>query len=238
MGNSKGCIYLIPIVIAESTEASVIPPYVKPAIEKIDYYLAENVRTARRYFSKLKIGKPIESIQFEVLDKKTDETNIRALLNPVFNGQDVGIISESGCPGIADPGAMAVDFAHKNDIVIKPLVGPSSILLALIGSGLSGQHFAFHGYLPIDKVSRTKTINELETQSKRKDQTQIFIETPYRNDQLFSALLSECRNATRICVAKDLTGATELIQTKTVAQWRRKPIQIGKVPTVFLLHAS
>ncbi len=236
--NKKGILYLIPTFIAEGTDFSEIPAQVKQCASDIDYFLVENVRTTRRYFSKLKMGRPIEDLHFEVLDKKTDETALKSLMAPIFEGKNMGIVSESGCPGIADPGALAVNFAHKNDIRVIPIVGPSSLLLALMASGLNGQSFTFHGYLPIQKKEASQRIKQLEQDSRKKNETQLFIETPYRNNQLLDALLSTCRSDTRICVARGINGDKELIKTASVSDWKKLKMDLHKIPTVFLLLAN
>ena len=184
-----GKLYLIPNIIADNTQDAVITAQVKSVLPGITHFLAEDIRTARRFLSSLKIYDSIEPLHFEVLDKDTDPSVVPNLLSPVSKGIDMGIISESGCPGIADPGALAVRFAHENNIQVIPLVGPSSILLALMASGLNGQHFAFHGYLPIEAKEAEHAIRSLEKESRLKHQTQVFIETPYRSNALFQLLL-------------------------------------------------
>jgi 16S rRNA (cytidine1402-2'-O)-methyltransferase len=233
----KGKIYLIPTIIAEDTIEQAIPVHVRHVAASLDYFLAENIRTARRYLSALEIGKPIESLRFEQLDKNTSEQQIAQLLKPALEGKSVGILSEAGCPGVADPGALAVDYAHAHDIQVVPLVGPSSILMALMASGFNGQSFAFHGYLPIEKGKRGKAIKALEKDAERMDQTQIFMETPYRNNKLLEDLLSNLSPNTKLCVARDITGQSELVQTKRVGEWKNTELpDLHKVPTVFLLH--
>jgi 16S rRNA (cytidine1402-2'-O)-methyltransferase len=233
-----GTVYLIPTVIAEGTEASVITPQVKEILTHIDYFLVENIRTARRYLSALKIYSSIEPLHFEVLDKDTSWVQIADYFKSVIAGKNVGILSESGCPGVADPGSMAVAHAHKLGIRVVPLSGPSSLLLALMASGLNGQHFAFQGYLPIDTKEAAETIKRYERESKSKNQTQLFIETPYRNQSLFANLLKSLHDSTLLCVAVDLTGSKEFIQTKTVAHWKAKPIEMPKLPAVFLFLSA
>lgn len=235
---SKGTVYLIPTIISDNTHQQVIPGKIVDVLPGIQYFLAENVRTARRYLSSLKVYESIESLKIEVLDKDTEPGQLKGLFAPVLNGQHVGILSESGCPGVADPGAMAVQFAHQNQIQVVPLVGPSSILLALMASGLNGQRFAFHGYLPIDAKEGAKAIREFEKESKQKNQTQIFIETPYRNNTVFSALIANLGENVLLCVASDLTGANEYIKTQPIKKWRDQMCEWKKVPTVFLFLAS
>jgi len=234
---SKGTVYLIPTIISDDTQRQVIPGKIPDVLPSIHYFLAENVRTARRYLSSLKVYESIESLKIEVLDKDTEPGQLKGLFAPIMSGQNVGILSESGCPGVADPGAMAVQFAHQNQIRVVPLVGPSSILLALMASGLNGQRFAFHGYLPIEAKEGSKAIKEFEKESKQKNQTQIFIETPYRNNSVFSALLANLGENVLLCVASDLTGANELIKTQSIKKWKDQMHEWKKAPTVFLFLA-
>jgi 16S rRNA (cytidine1402-2'-O)-methyltransferase len=228
----NGKLFLIPNLIAEGTQ-QVIPPSVLEALPSIQYFLAEDVRTARRYLSGLKIYERIESLQFEVLNKDTTQVGLVELMKPLLEGKNVGVISESGCPGVADPGALAVAYAHQHGIQVVPLVGPSSILLALMASGLNGQRFAFHGYLPIDAKEAVKTIKELEKESQQKKQTQLFIETPYRNNQVLDHLLNSLKNETQLSIALDVTGVHEFIQTKSVGQWKKNKPALLKEPAVF-----
>ncbi len=178
----------------------------------IHHFLVEDVRTARRYLSALKIYPSIEALDFQILNKDSKPEDLPAMFAPIFQGINLGVISESGCPGIADPGALATKFAHENEIQVVPLVGPSSILLALMASGLNGQRFAFHGYLPIEAKECAHVIRDLEKESKQKNQTQIFIETPYRNNHLKELLLTNLKNETSLCIALDVTGTEERIQ--------------------------
>jgi 16S rRNA (cytidine1402-2'-O)-methyltransferase len=228
----NGKLFLIPNLIAEGTQ-QVIPPNVLEALPSLQYFLAEDVRTARRFLSGLKIYERIESLQFEVLNKDTTQVGLGELMKPLLEGKNVGVISESGCPGVADPGALAVAYAHQHGIQVVPLVGPSSILLALMASGLNGQRFAFHGYLPIDAKEAVKTIKELEKESQQKKQTQLFIETPYRNNQVLDHLLNSLKNETQLSIALDVTGVHEFIQTKSVGQWKKNKPALLKEPAVF-----
>lgn len=231
----KGKLYLIPTIIADDTQQIVIPAQVKNVLPSIHYFLAEEVRTARRYLSSLKVFESIEALHFRVLDKKTKESELKEFFKPVEEGHHLGVLSESGCPGVADPGALAVKFAHEQGITVVPLVGPSSLLLALMASGLNGQKFAFHGYLPIDSKDRQQAIRELEKESKQKNQTQLFIETPYRNQAVLNDLIKTLSPATKLCVAYDITGSNELIQMKAVSEWRKQKLTLGKLPCVFLV---
>ncbi|HMG91525.1 MAG TPA: SAM-dependent methyltransferase [Chryseolinea sp.] len=232
-----GKLYLIPNIIADNTQDAVITAQVKSVLPGITHFLAEDVRTARRFLSSLKIYDSIEPLHFDVLDKDTDPSVVRNLLSPVFEGFDMGIISESGCPGVADPGALAVRFAHDNNIQVIPLVGPSSILLALMASGLNGQHFAFHGYLPIDTREAEHSIRSLEKDSRLKNQTQVFIETPYRSNALFQLLIKTLGGDTLLCIAENLTGNNEIIKTAPIKKWRNANKILPKEPAVFLFLA-
>jgi 16S rRNA (cytidine1402-2'-O)-methyltransferase len=235
---SKGTLYLIPTIVSDDTQAQVIPTQVRDVLPNVRYFLAENVRTARRYLSSLKIYDSIENLKIEVLDKDTEFSQLDGLFTPVLNGQNIGILSESGCPGVADPGSLAVRFAHQHQINVVPLVGPSSILLALMASGLNGQRFAFHGYLPIEAKETSKAIKEFEKESKQKNQTQIFIETPYRNNNVFAALKANLGENVLLCVASDLTGSNEFVKTQSIKKWKEHQHEWKKVPTVFLFLAS
>ncbi len=233
---NTGTVYLIPTVIAEDSIEDTIPNAIKASILHLDYFLVENVRTARRFISSLNTGRQIDELSFEILDKRTSSEQMTTLFQPVFSGKDIGILSEAGCPGIADPGAMAVSYAHQHSVPVKPLVGPSSFLLALMGSGFSGQSFTFHGYLPIDKAQRIQAIKKLEKQARQLNQTQIFMETPYRNNHLFNDLVQHCQAETMICVAKDVTGPQEFIRSMRVRDWKANKPELHKVPVVFLLY--
>jgi 16S rRNA (cytidine1402-2'-O)-methyltransferase len=234
---TNGKLFLIPNVIAESAEDAVIPIGVKTVLKDLSYFLAEDIRTARRYLSSLNIYPSIEELQFKVLNKDTSPQELSELMLPIKEGHDIGILSESGCPGIADPGALAVEYAHQQNIRVVPLVGPSSILLALIASGLNGQQFAFHGYLPIDAIEAQQKIKELERESKTKNQTQIFIETPYRNNSVYNHFLKSLQATTRLTVALDLTGKNETVLNKTINQWKKANVNWPKSPAVFLFLA-
>ncbi|MDI1324311.1 MAG: SAM-dependent methyltransferase [Algoriphagus sp.] len=234
---AKGKLFLIPNVLAENTAQSVISPQVKEVIAHTKIFLVENLRTARRYISSLKLGVNLEEIHMEILDKDTLPETMSRLMQPLMNGADIGIISEAGCPGIADPGAVAVAFAHHKGIQVVPLSGPSSMFLALMGSGFSGQSFAFHGYLPIDKKDRTTAIKKLEAESLREKRAQIFMETPFRNNQLLEDLLATLNPNTKLCIAKNITGSDEMILTKTANEWKKLPLDLHKIPTVFILQS-
>lgn len=234
-GSTK--LYLIPTTLAPDT-TTVLPVQIKEVVRELNYYLVEDVRTARRFLSQLGIGKSIEEISFQVLNKDTPKAQIKDLFDKIPTGENIGIMSEAGCPGIADPGALAVEFAHRNNIEVVPLVGPSSILLALMGSGMNGQSFTFHGYLPIDKAERVKAIKQLEKESREKRRTQIFMETPYRNNKLLEDIVGVCSGTTLFCIASDLTGKDQFIKTKTINEWKQGVPDIHKKPSIFLLLSS
>ncbi len=225
----------MPSVIAEATQNEVIPPHVLTALRPITHFLVEDARTARRFLSSLKIYDSIEALHFEVLNKDTRKEELHELMKPLLTGNYMAIISESGCPGVADPGAMAVAYAHERNIQVIPLVGPSSILLALMASGLNGQRFAFHGYLPVDGKEAAKLIKDLEREMELKGQTQLFIETPYRNNQVLEHLLRGLKDQTMLTVAVDVTGSTENIRTKSVREWKASKAQLPKMPCLFLM---
>jgi 16S rRNA (cytidine1402-2'-O)-methyltransferase len=233
-----GTLYLIPTTLGDGDADMVIPSGVKAHIRRLCYFIAENPKTARAYLKVVGIGRPLQSLAIERLDHNSPPGCIDSLLAPVVAGQDAGLVSEAGCPAIADPGALLVRRAHECGVRVVPLVGPSSILLALIASGLESQRFAFHGYLPVKTPAREMTIRDIESRSRRDRETQIFIETPYRNGQLIEALLAACRSETLLSVGTDLTWPTESVRTLRIGQWKQKKPNIGNRPTVFLLLAA
>ena len=233
-----GKLYIIPSIIAESTQEKVIPAQVKEVLKWINHFVVEDVRTARRYLSSLKIFDSIDALHFQLLNKDTKEHELPELLKYLQEGYHMGVISESGCPGIADPGALAVAYAHRNHIQVVPLVGPSSILLALMASGLNGQSFAFHGYLPVEAKEAAKAIREFEKESNVKHQTQLFIETPYRNNQVLDHLLNSLKPTSILSIALDLTGQSQFIQTKTVKDWKLNKPSLPKEPAIFSFLAD
>ncbi|MDN3687526.1 SAM-dependent methyltransferase [Cyclobacterium jeungdonense] len=235
---AKGIVYLVPNVLVLETGPDIMAPLVKNVIAATSYYLVEDFRTARRYISSLKLGVNLEEVRMEKLDKKTPDPQVKKLLEPVLNGQDVGILSEAGCPGIADPGAKAVAWAHRLGIRVVPLPGPSSMFLALMGSGFNGQAFTFHGYLPIERKARIEAIKELEKTALQQKVTQLFMETPFRNNRLLEDLLEQLDGRTELCIASELTGEGESIRTKKVADWRKERPDLHKIPAVFLIGAS
>jgi len=235
---NPGRLYLIPVPLGTSPVAEVLPVSVIGHARRLKHFVAENAKSARAFLKSLPTDTPLQLIDIRELNEHTSQDAIPGLLAPLLAGHDVGLISEAGCPAVADPGAALVARAHESGITVLPLVGPSSLLLALMGSGLSGQSFAFNGYLPAKEDQRRKRILELELDSRRQQRTQLFIETPYRNRQMFQALLSTCAPQTRIAIATDLTLSSEHIMTKRVADWRRQDMpDIEKRPTVFLLQA-
>jgi 16S rRNA (cytidine1402-2'-O)-methyltransferase len=235
--SNKGKLYLIPNMIAEESFHKITTTELRVVLSQLQEFLVENVRTARRYLSSLKIYESVETLRFNVLDKDTDAATLPSLMKPLFEGIDIGVISEAGCPGIADPGAIAVAYAHEHEIQVVPLVGPSSILLALMASGLNGQNFAFHGYLPVEKDRATIAIKNFEKESRTRRQTQIFIETPYRNQAILEMLLKNLLPDTLLTIAIDLTGKNEKVHTKPVKKWRQHPVSLPKMPAVFLFQA-
>lgn len=235
---TKGRLYLIPVPLGVTPLPSVLPAATIERAQQLTHFVAENAKSARAFLKALPSLTALQQIEIRELSEHTPAAALPDLLAPLLAGVDVGLISEAGCPAVADPGANLVALAHSQDIEILPLVGPSAILLALMGSGLSGQNFAFHGYLPAKEEARKKRIRELEKDSLQEKRTQIFIETPYRNRQMLEALLGVCASSTRICVATDLSLESELIAMRTSAQWRRQALpEIDRRPTVFLLQA-
>ncbi|MFZ4411873.1 MAG: SAM-dependent methyltransferase [Bacteroidales bacterium] len=232
----KGKLYLIPTTLGDSAVDNVIPSYNREVINKISIYIVEEVRTARRFLKKAGLIMPIDELVFFELNEHTKPEEIGLYLNAIDNGENIGLLSEAGVPCIADPGAEIVKIAQQKNIEVIPLVGPSSILLALMASGFNGQQFAFLGYLPVDKNQRINKIKEIEKNIFLRNETQIFIETPYRNNQLIEALLQTCRNETLLCIASDITLETAFIKTKTIAAWKNTVPDFHKKTTVFLLY--
>jgi len=231
-----GILYLIPCTLGDTPAELVLPQHVIALARKLKYFIVEQPKSARQFLSSLKPEHPIQSLHFSTLNEHTDAEELPGMLTPLESGEDIGIISEAGCPGIADPGSDLVLLAHRKGIRVVPLVGPSSILLALMASGLNGQRFSFHGYLPISEPERNKAIAALEDESIRHKQTQLFIETPYRNEKLFNALLVNCRPQTLLCVATDISLPAEQILTHSIAQWKTFPVpHLNKHPSMFLL---
>ncbi len=235
--NVLGKLYLIPTTLGDNEPLEVLPISIKRAVEHINYYIVENEKTARRFIKKIYSKKSQPDLHIELLNKFTEPEMIPTFLDPCLEGHNVGIISEAGCPGVADPGADVVRIAHQKGIQVVPLVGPSSILLALMASGMNGQSFTFNGYLPIDGSERKSAIKRMEKISRELNQSQIFIETPYRNDKLMADLLRTLSNGCMVCVACDITLPTEYIATKSVLEWQKVPLDLHKRPTIFIIHA-
>jgi 16S rRNA (cytidine1402-2'-O)-methyltransferase len=235
--NTFGKLYLIPTTLGDNEPLEVLPISIKRTIENIDFFIVENEKTARRFIKKISSKKSQSNLHLEALNKFTEPEMIPAFLQPCLDGKDVGVISEAGCPGIADPGADVVRIAHEKNIKVVPLVGPSSILLALMASGLNGQNFAFNGYLPIESGDRKSALKRLEKLSKDTQQSQLFIETPYRNDKLFAELVKTLNPSTKVCVACDITLPTEFIVTRTAQAWSKESIDLHKRPTIFIIQA-
>lgn len=235
---SKGTVYLIPSVIAPNTQEKAIPKQVREVIHNTHYFIAETIRESRRFISSLKLGIDISTLHFEKVNKDTPVHEAEKHLRPALEGHNIGVLSDAGCPGVADPGALIAGIAHKFGLKVVPLVGPSSLLLALMASGLNGQSFAFNGYLPIDSKEASRKILSYEKASRTYEQTQVFIETPYRSDRTLELLLKNLSSESLLCVARNITGESELIRSKPVAQWKAKKITIGKEPTVFLFLAT
>jgi 16S rRNA (cytidine1402-2'-O)-methyltransferase len=229
-------LYLIPTTLGDQKIESVIPNDISLMINNIQYFIVENIRTARRFLKKINPTINIDRLHFNELNEHTHKHVLNEFLKPLHNGFDIGIISEAGCPGIADPGEDIVRLAHEQNFRVIPLVGPSSILLSLMASGMNGQNFAFIGYLPVKQPERIKAIREIEKRSVMEKQTQIFIETPYRNLKLLDDLLSTLNDHTRLCIAVDLTLKSEYIRTQTVALWKNKIPDINKRPAIFLIY--
>lgn len=230
-----GKVYLIPCYLHDDAGLENIPAYILDAVKDCTVFFVENEKTARRYLKRLWREMVIDDYKWFAIHKAEDDVK-KEFLQLLQQGNNIGIISEAGCPGIADPGQILVEAAQKSSIDIKPLVGPSSILLALMASGMNGQQFAFNGYLPIDSAERKKKIKLLEDESIGFKRTQIFIETPYRNNGLITDILSICKDATRLCIAVDITAATESIKTKTIGTWKRGIVDIHKRPAIFLIQ--
>jgi len=236
MDPQYGNLYLIPCPLGDTPPLEVLPLLVKKAVEEIDHYIVEHEKNARRFIKSLVPRKSQPDLHFQIINKFTDTSEIPDMLNPCLEGMDVGVISDAGCPGIADPGATVVAVAHTKGIKVVPLVGPSSILLAMMASGFNGQNFAFNGYLPIDKKERKTEIKRLERLSKELDQSQLFIETPYRNNQILESLSNTLHPQTQLCIACDITLSSEYIKTQTAEAWKRTKVDLDKRPTLFIIQ--
>jgi 16S rRNA (cytidine1402-2'-O)-methyltransferase len=231
-----GSLYLIPSRLGDQPPLEVLPLSIRKKITDINYYIVENEKVARRFIKTIVPSKSQDKLQINLLNKFTQDIEIPEFIKPCSDGIDVGLMSDAGCPGIADPGAKVVAFAHRQNIKVIPLVGPSSIILALMASGLNGQNFAFNGYLPVDKNECKKRIKQLERHAEQNQQAQLFIETPYRNEQLLDTLIKTLKPQTRLCVAVDLTTSAEEIKTLTVEEWKSQQVDWHKRPAIFILQ--
>ncbi|GMT44535.1 MAG: S-adenosylmethionine-dependent methyltransferase [bacterium] len=235
--SKKGTLYLFPVTLGNNESiAQVIPVYNHEILHRIRVFIVENTRVARRFIKKTGHPLPIDEMQFFELNKHTAVEAVDSFLYPAENGEDIGVLSDAGTPAVADPGAVVVNLAHRKNIRVVPLVGPNSIILALMASGFNGQQFCFHGYLPIEQNQRVKKIRELEQDAWRKDVSQLFIETPFRNNQMLRSLIKTCKPQTLLCVAGDLTLPTEKIITRNIAGWKKETADLNKKPAVFILY--
>ncbi len=229
-------LYLIPVTLGDTTIEAVLPVRNREIIVNIKHFIVEDVRSARRFLKKVDQTIDIDTLTFYTLNKHTSPEELSGYLKPLENGQPMGVISEAGCPAVADPGADVVAIAQRKNLKVVPLVGPSSIILSVMGSGFNGQSFAFHGYLPIEAGERTKTLKMLEQRVYTENQTQLFIETPYRNHKMLEEILKTCRPQTKLCIAANLTCEDEYIKTHSVKEWKGKLPDLNKIPCIFLLY--
>lgn len=230
----RGTLFLIPVALGGHNAAAFIPPATTEAAHKLRTFITESAKPARAFLKSIAHPRPLQELRFHTLDEHTRD--VAPLLELLLSGEDCGLMSEAGAPAVADPGSALVRQAHRAGIRVVPLVGPSSILLALMASGMDGQHFAFHGYLPVERAERARTLREIEARAS--DATQILIETPYRNDALLSALIEHCRDDTLLCIAADLTLPTEFVSARAIAEWKKKPPILDRRPAVFLLSRA
>jgi 16S rRNA (cytidine1402-2'-O)-methyltransferase len=229
-------LYLLPVMLGDTSWEQVLPAYNKEVILGIRHFIVEDVRSARRFLKKVEKSIDIDVLTFYPLNKHTSPEAISGYLKPLMAGESMGVISEAGCPAVADPGADVVAIAQRKGLKVVPLVGPSSIILSVMGSGFNGQSFAFHGYLPIEPAERAKRIKQLEQRVYAEDQTQLFIETPYRNMKMMEDILRNCRPQTRLCVAANITCADAFIRTRTVKEWAGHLPSLDKIPCIFLIY--
>ena len=234
--NMNPALYLIPNLLGEAPVEQVLPPYNREIILGIRHFIVEDVRTARRFLKLVDRSIDIDQLTFYTLNKHTNPEEVASMLKPLEDGSPMGVISEAGCPAVADPGADVVAIAQRKGLQVIPLVGPSSIILAVMGSGFNGQSFAFNGYLPIEPEDRIKTLKKLEQRAYTENQTQLFIETPYRNAKMMADILKACRPQTHLCIAAGLTTKDEYIKTRTIKEWGGKLPQIDKIPCIFLIY--
>ena len=229
-------LYLLPVTLGDTPLRNVLPSYNSDVIGGIRHFIVENVRTARRFLRQVDPQFDIDGSCFYELNKHTSPQDISTFLQPLYDGKPMGVISEAGCPAVADPGADVVAIAQRKGIKVVPLVGPSSIILSVMASGFNGQSFAFHGYLPIKPDERTRKLRQLEQRIYNENETQLFIETPYRNGKMIEDILKTCRPQTKLCVAANLTCSDEFVQTRTIKEWRGKIPELSKIPCIFLLY--
>ncbi len=233
----ENALYLLPVTLGDTEIDNVLPSYNREIIRQIKFFIVENVRSARRFLKKVDRDINIDELTFYLMDKHTDAAKMASYLKSLEEGSAMGVISEAGCPAVADPGADVVAVAQRKNLRVIPMVGPSSIIMSVMGSGFNGQSFAFNGYLPIEPAERTKRIKQLETRAYTEDQTQLFIETPYRNHKMLEELLRTCKPSTRLCIASGITCAEEYIHTHTIAEWKKiKLHDLSKIPTIFLIY--
>ncbi|MFM1910845.1 MAG: hypothetical protein RJB18_236 [Pseudomonadota bacterium] len=233
-----GTLYMVPVTLGDDNLSYVIPADVMTLVQGLEYFVVENEKSARRFLGSVKTNKPVRELNFQLLNEHSAEKDLPALIATLLAGHDVGMLSEAGCPGIADPGATLAALAHRKGIKVAPLVGPSSILLSLMASGFNGQQFTFLGYLPSDKAARINKLKDIEKQSQRLNETQIFIETPYRNQHMLEDILASCGANTKLCIARNVSLETEFVVSKTIAEWKKSELpDLHKQPTVFLLLA-
>ncbi|RTY88563.1 SAM-dependent methyltransferase [Flavobacterium sp. GT3R68] len=231
-----GKLYLIPTTLGESDPMDVLPQTVKRAIDFIDDYIVENEKTARKFIKSIQPEKVQAALRLSSLNKHTEKSEHNEMIKPLLEGKNIGLMSEAGCPGVADPGSVIVKLAHEKGIQVVPLVGPSSILLAIMASGMNGQSFAFNGYIPIDKADKKAALKNLEKLSQDKNQSQIFIETPYRNNKMLEDILQAIQPSTYLCIASDITLPTEYIKTMRASEWKNAKIDLHNRPTIFIIH--
>lgn len=229
-------LYLLPVTLGDTPIEKVLPAYNREIISGIKYFIVEDVRSARRFLKKVDSAICIDELTFYTLNKHTSPEDISGYLKPLLEGHSMGVISEAGCPAVADPGADVVAIAQRRNLKVVPLVGPSSIILSVMGSGFNGQSFAFHGYLPIDPAERTKRLKELETRVYAENQTQLFIETPYRNQKMLEEILKTCRPQTKLCIAANITCEGEYIKTNSIKDWKGHLPELNKIPCIFLIY--
>lgn len=233
-----GNLYLIPTTLGEMQPEAVLPISIQRTIDMIGDYIVENEKTARKFIKSIQPLKVQADLRIHVLNKRTETSELKAMIQPCLEGRSVGLMSEAGCPGVADPGAVIVKIAHQHGIKVVPLVGPSSILLALMASGMNGQSFAFNGYLPIEKSEKKQALKQLERLSEEKNQSQLFIETPYRNNKMLEDLLIALHPKTLLCIAADITLPTEYIKTYTVQEWKNVKVDLHNRPAIFIIHKN